>query len=836
MESNPITIINEKIAKSLTRWQERSKVDFKLVGSKDNVLKFSTDQGRFNVTYPPKYPKSKDGSTFLVEELDDCLWMGDINTFIFDVTPKFGALMKEIEKRYQRGQLKDDDIDLDFDFNVEELEEEDELLSESDIEEMRLRQRIEGKASTVKSPLSVDDSSSSSKVPMLFGGRAASSILTTEFMDLWKEKKKSPNMRLELVDDNIYHWRVRMRNFSNDEIRKSLETLQETQGFDYMELDIQFHDRLYPMYPPFVRVVRPRLGNSLMNRITNLKMLQLEYWTSTRGVKYVLNKIYEILNKHGVVDVEKTLGLDIKQVYHPMEELLTKLAALCELKEEYESLDDTEYKQVYVKKTSATTKKTSSGSNRSVGWAPGTGYGYGDKSDWDPDKYLELQKEKDVQILAVLQRLVEIMQTSGSEEMPLIYQIVENSFLNLFLRTHLQGTTLVDMSGHKDLYRMIFVLLQNFMTADGVFLLADNKTPDLYTILGEIRQEATTMMKFIKDDKNDGGDGDVDLETIQMINMIHEVVTPTYHEFVNQRKKKEEEIQAKRMEMLKTADKNWADKMEKAKVTEDPEKVEYIKQMEKYRYQDQCQFVKNGFNYKDKTITAKGRRALAKEYGSLGRTVPIHFDSSIFVRVDEQMNYIRAVITGPDQTPYDSGIFIFDIACNERYPDGPPEMHYVNCSGVRQNPNLYDQGKVCLSLLGTWHGGKGESWNKQSTLNQLFVSVQSQILIGSPFWNEPGHENCPEEQNVRYRQYCQYYTMRYCMVEILKDVNKGKYPELKDIVLNHFRLKKRYILELCKGWCDKATDLNSGPQQSHKLSKSDMTKYYDELKKEINTL
>ncbi len=34
---------------------------------------------------------------------------------------------------------------------------------------------------------------------------------------------------------------------------------------------------------------------------------------------------------------------------------------------------------------------------------------------------------------------------------------------------------------------------------------------------------------------------------------------------------------------------------------------------------------------------------------------------------------------------------------------------------MRFNPNLYNCGKVCLSLLGTWSGGKGEGWDMNSS-------------------------------------------------------------------------------------------------------------------------
>jgi len=43
---------------------------------------------------------------------------------------------------------------------------------------------------------------------------------------------------------------------------------------------------------------------------------------------------------------------------------------------------------------------------------------------------------------------------------------------------------------------------------------------------------------------------------------------------------------------------------------------------------------------------------------------------------------------------------------------------------VRFNPNLYNCGKVCLSLLGTWRGGPNEKWNeKTSTLLQVIIFI-----------------------------------------------------------------------------------------------------------------
>ncbi len=49
---------------------------------------------------------------------------------------------------------------------------------------------------------------------------------------------------------------------------------------------------------------------------------------------------------------------------------------------------------------------------------------------------------------------------------------------------------------------------------------------------------------------------------------------------------------------------------------------------------------------------------------------------------------------------------------------------------------------MCLSLLGTWHGGDAsEKWDPaKSNLLQVLLSIQGMILIPDPMFNEPGYE------------------------------------------------------------------------------------------------
>merc|ERR1711874_486932 len=65
------------------------------------------------------------------------------------------------------------------------------------------------------------------------------------------------------------------------------------------------------------------------------------------------------------------------------------------------------------------------------------------------------------------------------------------------------------------------------------------------------------------------------------------------------------------------------------------------------------------------------------------------------------------------------------------------------------NPNLYEDGKVCVSLLGTWSGKGTETWTPNSNLLQLLVSIQGLILVNEPYFNEAGYERQKGTQQGR---------------------------------------------------------------------------------------
>ena len=80
---------------------------------------------------------------------------------------------------------------------------------------------------------------------------------------------------------------------------------------------------------------------------------------------------------------------------------------------------------------------------------------------------------------------------------------------------------------------------------------------------------------------------------------------------------------------------------------------------------------------------------------------------------------MKALVMGATGTPYAHGCYEYDIFFEDSYPNAPPKcnLETTGAGQIRFNPNLYNCGKVCLSLLGTWRGNATENWDpKLSTV------------------------------------------------------------------------------------------------------------------------
>lgn len=197
------------------------------------------------------------------------------------------------------------------------------------------------------------------------------------------------------------------------------------------------------------------------------------------------------------------------------------------------------------------------------------------------------------------------------------------------------------------------------------------------------------------------------------------------------------------------------------------------------------------------TRSAHGRiKRLVFEMNMLKTSLP----PNIFVRYGEsRLDLMKCVIIGPKGTPYENGLFEFDIYCPGTYPNVPPQVSFKGTGGGLHgiNPNLYSNGTVCLSLLGTW---SGEPWKPGvSTLLQLLVSLQAMIFCEEPWYNEPGMEarsKMDDSPSVAYNYRVRKLTVRLAMLDWLEEIS----PTWADVVEQHFRSNADAILHTVIDW------------------------------------
>ncbi|THX88634.1 hypothetical protein D6D05_01661 [Aureobasidium pullulans] len=146
--------------------------------------------------------------------------------------------------------------------------------------------------------------------------------------------------------------------------------------------------------------------------------------------------------------------------------------------------------------------------------------------------------------------------------------------------------------------------------------------------------------------------------------------------------------------------------------------------------------------------SANHMKGVSKEHKIL--SAPGALPEGVYVRTwESRMDLIRVLFVGPLGTPYEYAPFMIDLHLPAQYPYEPPKafFHSWTAEGAgmsgRVNPNLYEEGKICLSLLGTWQGdeARNEAWTPhQSTVLQVLVSILGLVLVREPYYNEAGFE------------------------------------------------------------------------------------------------
>lgn len=599
-------------------------------------------------------------------------------------------------------------------------------------------------------------------------------------------------------------------------IGQHLAEIENAYDYAYVELGVELTMDLYPFYPPIVKVIRPRLKGFMMGRVTSMEILKLSYWDPVKGMKYVLTEIRSMLQEHGKLDVNNPMN-DMLQypagAYTRLEYLLLRLELLCETEPRANLKYAAPDKDKLQKQPAAKAKKLDEPTKDGKFWERGTGYGHGhtNKVDWDVQAYLAAQKQKDKETQSIIEAITTELETSPQDVQ---FEILEESCLIPVLENYFRNDSLLDMGRHATLYIALLGVVRAIAKIENLLPLLDSlpsQAKSVYLLLTDLDSQARVFIRRLTNPAESGTEVTALAESVVK---AHEVVKTGLERMVA-------DIQNLTNSMRSSAYDTKA---------LDPADLEknYMRYMKKLQFDIVNIDIKTHHYFNTMTkggaVSKEKVLRLAQEQGSISTSLPLDFSSSVFVRIDEQhMDIMKVLITGPDDTPYSGGGFLFDIYFPPTYPNGPPQVNLQTTGNgsVRFNPNLYNCGKVCLSLLGTWSGAESENWTKDtSTLLQVLVSIQSLILVPQPFFNEPGYESqmrTPkgDQNNRQYNEVIRVATLEHAVLGQLR-----KPPQnFEQIIQSHFYFKRAAINKVCDEWLLDAQHQNSSKGHHAKLLK-----------------
>jgi ubiquitin-conjugating enzyme E2 Z len=186
----------------------------------------------------------------------------------------------------------------------------------------------------------------------------------------------------------------------------------------------------------------------------------------------------------------------------------------------------------------------------------------------------------------------------------------------------------------------------------------------------------------------------------------------------------------------------------------------------------------------------------------------------------------HALIFGPADTIYQHGVYLFHFKFPSNYPFSPPKVTYLTNDGkIRFHPNLYRNGKVCLSLLNTW---KGETWTSCQNINTILLTLVT-LFHNKSLLNEPGiKEN--HRDFKKYHKIIQYYNYSIAIVWILQ--KKIHYiPHFEQIIKKHFKKNSKNIIIGLEKFKKTNTDIETISTSLYNMNCNiDWNKQYENLK------
>lgn len=187
-------------------------------------------------------------------------------------------------------------------------------------------------------------------------------------------------------------------------------------------------------------------------------------------------------------------------------------------------------------------------------------------------------------------------------------------------------------------------------------------------------------------------------------------------------------------------------------------------------------------------------KRIFNEIKELKNSIDIFKKSGIYYYInDDNIDKIYIMFIGPHDTPYEKGFYFFELEYPDNYPMTPPIMRYCTQGflnnklnkpvNIRFNPNLYVNGKVCLSMLNTW---KGPGWVPTNTISNILVAIQALVFNEEPLRNEPGFENSPQQDIDNYNKILEFSNIKIAICDQL-DKDLGNFDFFRPIIIEYIK-------------------------------------------------
>jgi ubiquitin-protein ligase len=142
-------------------------------------------------------------------------------------------------------------------------------------------------------------------------------------------------------------------------------------------------------------------------------------------------------------------------------------------------------------------------------------------------------------------------------------------------------------------------------------------------------------------------------------------------------------------------------------------------------------------------------------------TKPLLDNDYLVLLNEENSNLVHTIMKAPTDSVYKHTFIRLDFEIPSDYPHSPPKVFFINHDNVRIHPNMYEDGKVCATILGTWPSDN-EKWTSSMGIETTILALMS-FFDNNPYTHEPGGRD-----NPTYTTYVRYQSFITCLIRYLQ--------------------------------------------------------------------